>query len=546
MTKAHTQSTSRPLIALVVALAVGLTLALPAPPSSAAATCFGKDVTRVGTSGNDTLQGTAGADVIAGLGGRDEIFGKGGRDLICGDHGNDYIEGGGGNDRVDGGRGSEQIFGDDGEDRLLGRGGDDKIFGDYFPTQEFDDYINGGANSAFEGDWVYFTGRNGAFVLANLEGETAQGEGQDTLRNLENVYGTDANDTLIGDDNPNYLVGDGGDDAIWGRDGNDAIEGDGDGATTNGNDGLFGGGGTWDWLAYFHADAAVTVDLEERTTTGGAGTDEHSGFELVIGSRFNDQLYGDPRTNYLAGRAGDDHLDGRDGYDIGTFYNPVDANLETGISSGPTAGPGPDGFAEGTDTLVELEGLWGSDAPGDTLTGDGNNNLLRGGRGSDTLEGMGGDDYFLQDPWILRAVYRTAQATTENDTILGGAGEYDLIDYSLFSTGVSLDLADASPGTSVASETGVEGAFGTIRSDTLKGDGGANYFFGAGRADKLVGRAGNDGLSGGPGKDNARGGLGDDTCFLVERGDCEDDAAPLNHPLFAVGDRVARAERRYK
>src|SRR5262249_14011489 len=56
-----------------------------APPPSGK--CMGKQVTMVGTNGNDKLTGTSGNDVILGLRGNDKIKGKGGNDIICGSRG---------------------------------------------------------------------------------------------------------------------------------------------------------------------------------------------------------------------------------------------------------------------------------------------------------------------------------------------------------------------------------------------------------------------------------------------------------------------------
>src|SRR5687768_7949653 len=114
----------------------------------------------------------------------------------------------------------------------------------------------------------------------------------------------------------------------------------------------------------------------EGEAVSGPDTDLVHGFELVVGSQENDKLFGDARTNFFAGRGGDDELDGRDGLDLAVFYEPVDASLTAGTSTGKPGGT----YDEGIDTLEELEGLWGSssDTP-DTLTGDEGNNLLRDG-----------------------------------------------------------------------------------------------------------------------------------------------------------------------
>ena len=507
MTSESTTRTSHPhrlwTVFLTVALTTSVLGLVPGSSSAAPLKCGGKRVTKKGNNQANILTGTAGRDVIAGLGGNDTLDGLEGNDIICG---------GGGNDT---------IYAGVGDDRVMGEAGDDILYGDYSGTGIVgNDIIDGGPNSPFGGDWIYFYD---LAVTVNLEGGTAVGEGQDTLKNLENVYGSDKDDTLIGDDQPNYLVGWDGHDVIWGRDGNDAVNGEA------GNDELFGGGGVWDWIVYFGATDEVHLDLDTRLATIGPDTDEMSGFELVVGSNHDDELLGDARTNYLAGRGGEDILDGRDGFDLASFYNSVNADLDSS-ASGPDTLTGPDLVPEGSDTLTRLEGLWGSPAD-DVLMGDGGNNLMRGGEGADDLDGAGGDDYFLQD--------------SGGDDIDGGAGTYDLVDYFLFNGPVEANLGTGEDDTG-GNLTGIEALVGTRFDDVLQGDGGPNSLFGMKGDDELFGLGGEDGLAGGPGNDRLEGGPQDDHCIQGESGSCEHVTPPALHPLVVVGGRVARAERRYK
>ena len=486
------------------------TLGLLPSPASAAVRCRGKIATVVGTEGKDLLEGGFGEDVIVGLGGVDSIYGFAGKDTLCGGGDTDFVDGGGHQDYVAGGRGNDHLWGDsDG--------------GNFW-----NDWMSGGTHSAFGGDWVYFDEAL-ATVTVNLEGGTATGDGQDTLTGLENVQASDFGDTIIGDDRPNYLVGGSGNDSIWGRDGNDAING------RVGDDHLFGGGGIWDWVAYFGASEGVHVDLEARSATVGTSSDVLSGFELVVGSSHDDTLLGNPRMNYLAGRAGDDHLDGRDGQDIATFYKPVRASLATGISRGlvrPTE-PGPGPGNEGVDEMENVEGLWGSTRRrADILIGNHKANLLRGGGGNDRLRGRAGSDYFLDDEGSER--------------FDGGAGDYDVIDYFFATSGVSVDLGAGRSGDG-GTVALVEGLMGSRHSDSLKGDERNNRMFGRGGNDVLVGRDGKDSLAGGSGVNYLYGGPAHDRCLeAAGKTRCEVTKAPLNHPLFVLGDAVSRAERRYK
>lgn len=490
---------------LAVTLFTGLFVAGFAAPASGAVTCKGRKVTKVGTSGHDVIDGTAGRDVIAGLAGNDTIYGFDGKDLLCGGRGKDHLFGYDGDDHLVGGRNDDGLYGDDGGNEVAG-----------------DDVMDGGPHSEFGGDWVYFVLR----VTANLEGGTATGEGQDTLRQVENVGGSEDNDMLIGDDRPNYFIGGEGHDTIWGRDGNDVANG------KDGNDSLFGGGGVWDWVVYLGATDPVHADLEQREAHVGATFDRLSGFELILGSRHDDELLGDPRINYLAGRGGDDYLDGRDGHDMALFYKPARANLGTGRATGRGLQGGPN--HEGTDELISLEGLWGSDKRRrDILIGNRDDNLLRGYGSNDVLRGKGGNDYFLVE--------------SGTESIAGQGGSYDVVDYFFWKERVRIDLVS---GSNIAGGrlAGVESVLGSRYADTLKGDSQPNYILGQGGSDTLIGRGGADALAGGSGARNQLfGGSATDRCTQAARkAGCEVVKAPPSHPLFVVGDAVARAERRYK
>lgn len=76
--------------------------------------CNGVVVTRVGTTGNDTIMGTSGNDVISGFGGNDLISGLGGNDILCGGSGHDTLRGGSGNDFLDGDAGTDKCNGGSG------------------------------------------------------------------------------------------------------------------------------------------------------------------------------------------------------------------------------------------------------------------------------------------------------------------------------------------------------------------------------------------------------------------------------------------------
>src|SRR4029077_20091005 len=79
----------------------------------------------------------------------------------------------------------------------------------------------------------------------------------------------------------------------------------------------------------------------------------------------------------------------------------------------------------GNDTLLNMEGIAGSNF-NDTLTGDGNNNTLVGNGGNDSLDGGAGND--------------TLDGGAGDDTLQGGAG-FDTANYQNATGAVAVSLA---------------------------------------------------------------------------------------------------------
>ena len=101
-------------------------------------TCFGREVTIVGTTGDDAVLGTMESDVIRALAGHDEVFAVAsdadpnlemGDDYICAGRGWDDVDGGGGDDHIAGGQAPDTLFGHDGDDYIAGGRGSDSLFG---------------------------------------------------------------------------------------------------------------------------------------------------------------------------------------------------------------------------------------------------------------------------------------------------------------------------------------------------------------------------------------------------------------------------------
>ncbi|MBS0154539.1 MAG: calcium-binding protein [Nitrospira sp.] len=223
-------------------------------------------------AGGDTLIGNGVNNVLSGLGGNDCLFGNAGADTLFGGNGNDTLNGGIGADLLNGGLGTDTAS-----------------------------YLGGG----------------GAFVNLGT-GVTAAAAAGDILISIENLVGSNNNDTLIGNLLNNELCGAAGADVLNGGGGNDVLNGG------LGGDLLIGGAGndTADWSNKIvcgtfvpGATFGVTANLLLGTAVGGGGADTLNGIENLTGSIFGDFLTGNAGANVINGGAGADVLTGGGGRD---------------------------------------------------------------------------------------------------------------------------------------------------------------------------------------------------------------------------------------
>ena len=283
----------------------------------------------------------------------------------------------------------------------------------------------------------------------------------------DTIQGTTDDDVILGLDGADVISGLGGNDLICGSSGNDLIHGG------PGSDGLYGGGGN---------DVLRCGGGHDGGLSGGPG---------------DDALYGerDGRTDYEPG-TGDDLVvgsgTGEDWVHYETATGPIHANLTTGIATG-----------QGTDTLVAVSGLFMGQYD-DILTGDDGTNQLAGGPGDDTLIGHGGDD--------------TLSGEQDDDIIRGGKGFDVAENYDQAAAGgreigpMNINLRTGiATGDGTDSLSGIEGATGSDKADTMIGNGKSNLFTwmflgndtvkAGGGSDYVESSAGANVLSGGAGRD---------------------------------------------
>ena len=215
---------------------------------------------------------------------------------------------------------------------------------------------------------------------------------------MANRYGTEGNDVIDGTFVADIIGAYGGDDVLRGFSGDDLIFAGADDDWMDGGQGadsLYGLSG-FDTASYLSATGGVLIRLEGVLCQNGAAQgDRLYDVEKVIGSDFNDSLYGaDGFAETLLGGEGDDLVVGSTGADdlrggagLDTLNyvfseSGVSVNLATNSASG--------GDAQG-DTIGGFERLNGSYFA-DTLAGSGVDNLMFGALGDDTIRGGGGKD----------------------------------------------------------------------------------------------------------------------------------------------------------
>jgi Ca2+-binding RTX toxin-like protein len=483
--------------------------------------------------------GTASPDSFGGSSNRDYHAAGAGNDIVAGGAEADGLAGQEGNDRLTGGAGDDQLYGGAGQDELGGGEGHDLLDGGSGA-----DVMAGGA-----GDDFYVVDDPGDSVVEN------GGEGSDTVETsladysapaaVENVIGTlgaGATQTLRGNGLGNFLTGGAADNFFHlGGGGEDFVKGNG-GIDTLHID--------WSDLAapiILHLNPPVGDSLSGGASAGPGRSVNFSEVErlVVFGGSASDSLTGGERSDALSGGAGDDMLDGGAGID--TLRGGIGNDVYTVDSADVVE----ENEGEGTDevrttlasaslaTFANIENLTGLSAMGQTLTGNGGNNVVTGGGGNDVLRLHDGGD----------------------DRVLGGAG-----DDNIFFIG-SLSGADVVDGGDGSDTLVVQGPYGSLTltanvtqiehisilagSNTAFGEPGTNRYdyvltthdsnFGAGVQARINGAAllaGEDFtfdgsaetnahfvVYGGKGKDTLLGGLGNDIFFYAEE-------------RFASGDTV--------
>lgn len=240
-------------------------------------------------------------------------------------------------------------------DTMSGKRGNDTLI-----ISDGDDTFNGGKGAHDSVDGREMT----SSMTANLaQHEVNHAGGLTMVYSVEDVDGTEFDDTITGNNKDNTLKGFAGNDTIKGKGGDDKITGG------TGNDWLFGGAGN-DTLSGGAGDDELQGGSGADDLSGGDGKDE------LLGGAGRDTLFGGRNADHLWGGSGNDELDGEQGNDVITGGKGNDKM---------TGGRGSDTFVFLDDGFNESDRITDFSATRDTLK-------LQGVSASDVTVSTSGSD----------------------------------------------------------------------------------------------------------------------------------------------------------
>jgi Ca2+-binding RTX toxin-like protein len=488
------------------------------------------------------LVGTPGDDQIIGSSNNDTLVGMGGADLLCGGFGNDTVD----------------YSVDPSETQGVNVSLDTPIPADAkweANNPQINSFARSDCRQTDNGGNIQFPPKAGATSTPTNQPDCRPNDGGPTDQStnlaappgtrdcvgvdVENVIGTNGNDTLTGSSPGKYVdkaafFEPRGANVLDGRGGNDLLNGLG------GPDVLIGGEGK-DTVDYSWETKPVTAQIGGGATSGsaddiaaetGKGDSIMPDVENIIGGSGNDVLIGSTGDNNIQGGPGDDTIKGGGGNDVLDGGDGNDTILGGDGADQLIGGPGND-FLNGGLGADRIDGGPGSDTvdysnrtQSVSVTPDGNPTDLTGNDGQpgegdnvtnvESINGGSGNDYLVGSPGD-----GTINGGGGNDLLVGGGGSktliggpgLDTVSYAGRNDPVTVDLA---AGTGVAAGESdtlqqIEGVTGGNGNDTILGDNGVNILDGGPGNDTIDGRGGDDQIFGGPGNDTLMGGDGNDT-----------------------------------
>jgi Ca2+-binding RTX toxin-like protein len=432
---------------------------------------------------------------------------------LTGGSGNDVLSGRDGIDRLEGGDGDDILSGGDGGDVLDAGAGIDTIT-----------YYGAAAAVATTSTPPAGTGVNVNLTPSNISGSgtaTSTGKSEstgDTYIGIENVIGSDFNDTITGDQFDNVLRGNAGNDMLFGNDGNDVLVG-GDGNDT------------------------VTGGLGDDAIEGGEGDDSLTGLgdnDIITGGAGNDTLVGDA-TNAVNGGS----------QEVSTYNRIVNGSFETlgataaslpgwaSLSGQPFPVIGASGSRrlalDGGTSNIEISQVIDGIGAGQnlTLSFDARNTTGSTGPNFEVYwNGVKLAPQLIANSTTIYSINITGSQTGGNILKFTGTGAADgngatIDDIKLVTRGGGADTLIGGDGTDTI--------YGNDGNDTLSG--------GAGSVDKLYGGDGDDRLDGGQGTDYLEGGSGNDIYTVFGDGGSDFITVGGGHDSIVYGATVEGGNR---
>ena len=468
---------------------------------------------------NLALGTASGADGVDSLLNLDGVTGSAFADTLVGSGNNDFIEGGLGNDHLDGGLGVDYLghqlatagvtvslasgatAGAAGNDVLLGFenvGGspfNDFLTGDsgnnILEGMTGDDVLDGGIGD--DGASYYHAG-GGVIVTLNqgaTPGDANGADGHDVLLNMENLYGSQYADTLIGNSANNHING---------YDDDDVIDGGG------GVDTLVGGLGRDRFVLRPLEGTAITItDFQVGIKADGLDVSQllaDSASRAAYNYRSDPFAAGILRVQQSASNAvlqwDADGIGPKDWQTLAILENITVASLLLQNYVGvPVLG--------GDQAEVLVGDIWS-----DVIIAGGGDDTLNGGGSSDRMEGgKAADTYYVDDPadQVLEADNALGRAPGLRPGLDLGSAIDKVIASVTFSLGAFVENLDLATGAGDLAGTG------NALDNVLLGNDGRNSLAGLGGNDSIDGGAGDDRLSGNAGDDTVAGGDGRDRIY---------------------------------
>ena len=389
------------------------------------------------------------------------------------------------------------LIGLGGNDTINGRDGNDTIYMGYPTGVLGDDTIDGGAGT----DTLMYAQSNASTPAISVDmsaHRATSAQGTQTIRNIERVYGTASADTFIAGASEHMIdsLGNIVTEIFRGNGGNDTIRGVSD---------------TYHGVAVNNIDYRTAADYSNNSSTqaiianlhtgivsdGLGGTDTLQWVSIVNGGAGNDSFTGGSLTRganglfweLFRGNGGNDTMDGgnqwSDGDDASSDRADYSNNTSTqAINVNMITGKVTDGQG-GTDTLIDINQVWGG-AGNDTFLGGAGNETFDGGAGSDTIDGGGGSNRVSYQQSTSGVIVNIGSASISVDTSL-----YAVTGMSGIQTVAAGTANDGMGGTDVLRN--MNNVWGSDYSDYLRGTdivGARSLLAGFGGNNYLVGGAG--------------------------------------------------------